>query len=427
MLDSFRGDRHFSQITLGPFSPSEHKLYLQTLVGGPEMSDSLVEKLYDGTEGNPFFTKEMVRALLDSGGIAKDHTGAWNLTGETGLATDSLPATIQQVVERRIERLPEDLRDVLRVASVIGKTFDSRDLETLVDRKGDVEDALDRLILDGLIEEERESRGDRLTFSSGVVRDVLYAELSRRQRRSLHRKYAEHIEKRHEGRLERIYPQLVYHYSQADIGEKTVEFALRLARASLDAFSPDEATRAVKTALEFLDDEWEGEPWREGEAHMMLAQAAKMSGDIEGALREVESANKIFEKTKDSPLAIHALLLAAETAWQARRIDETRRWIERGLPAARAAGDTDSLKQLLSLAGSLANLLGEYEKADQYGDEALRLVPETAASETEEELPRGGTLVVALVNPINTLDPPSLELMEEAEILDKCVRDSATH
>jgi predicted ATPase len=172
MLDSFRGDRHFSQITLGPFSPSEHKLYLQTLVGGPEISDSLIEKLYDGTEGNPFFTKEMVRALLDSGGIAKDHTGAWNLTGETGLATDSLPATIQQVVERRIERLPEDLRDVLRVASVIGKTFDSRDLETLVDRKGDVEDAIDRLILDGLIEEERESRGDRLTFSSGIVRDV---------------------------------------------------------------------------------------------------------------------------------------------------------------------------------------------------------------------------------------------------------------
>src|SRR5262249_27090028 len=306
-----------------------------------------------------FFTKEMVRSLLDSGGITKDDTGAWNLTGETGLATDSLPATIQQVVERRIERLPEDLRDILRIASVIGKTFDSRDLEMLVDGKGNVDDAIDRLILDGLIEEERESRGDRLTFSSGVVRDVLYAELSRRQRRSLHRKYAEHIEKRHEGRLERIYPQLVYHYSQADIGEKTVEFALRLAKVSLDAFSPDEANRAVKTALEFLDDEWEGESWREGEARMILAQAARMSGDIEGALREIESANKILDREKDAPIAISALVAGAEIAWQARRIDETGRWVERGLTAARAAGDTESLKQLLTLAGTLANLLGE--------------------------------------------------------------------
>jgi ABC-type transport system substrate-binding protein len=417
MLDSFRGDRHFSLTTLGPFSPSEHRLYLQTLVGGPELGNSLVEKLYDGTEGNPFFTKEMVRSLMDSGGIAKDDTGAWNLTGETGLATDSLPATIQQVVERRIERLPEDLRDVLSVASVMGKTFDYRDLEMLMEGKGDVEDAIDRLILDGLIEEERESRGDRLTFSSGVVRDVLYAEIPRRRRRTLHRKYAEHIEKRHEGRLERVYPLLVYHYSQADIGEKSVEFALRLARASLEAFSPEEATRAVKTALQFLDEEWEGNRWREGEARMLLAQAYRMTGDIDGALREVESANKIFEREEHSAYAVTTLLLAAEIAWQARRSEETRRWVERGMAAARAAGDTENLRHLLSLAATLANLLGDYQKANDYADEVARLVPETDNVESQEEIPQGGTLVVALANPVNTLEPVLLELVEEGEIL----------
>ncbi|MDQ3668464.1 MAG: hypothetical protein M3410_18205 [Acidobacteriota bacterium] len=124
-----------------------------------------------------------------------------------------LPATIQQAVEKRIERLPENLREILSIASVIGKAFDFRDLETLAQGK-DVEDAIDHLVEEGLIEEERESRGDRLTFSSGVVRDVLYGAISRRKRRSLHRKYAEEIEKRHSGRLERIYPQLVHHFSQ---------------------------------------------------------------------------------------------------------------------------------------------------------------------------------------------------------------------
>ncbi|HWC77446.1 MAG TPA: protein kinase, partial [Blastocatellia bacterium] len=53
MLESFRGDRRFSLITLGPFSPSDHRIYLQTLVGESEMADSLVQKLFDGTEGNP--------------------------------------------------------------------------------------------------------------------------------------------------------------------------------------------------------------------------------------------------------------------------------------------------------------------------------------------------------------------------------------
>src|SRR6185295_16416095 len=112
--------------------------------------------------------------------------------------------------------------------------------------KADVEGAIDKLVEDGLIEEERESRGDRLTFSSAVVRDVLYAAISRRKRRSLHRKYAEHIEKRHSGRLERVYPRLVYHFSQGDVPDKTVEYGLRLAKTALDAFSAEEATRSAK-------------------------------------------------------------------------------------------------------------------------------------------------------------------------------------
>ncbi len=129
MLDSFRGDRRFSAIVLEPFSPAEHRLFLETLIGGPKLSDSLVQKLYEGTEGNPFFTKELVRSLLDSGGIAKDQTGAWSLGASTDLSAGDMPATIQQAVEKRIERLPEELREVLSIASVMGKAFDFRDLE----------------------------------------------------------------------------------------------------------------------------------------------------------------------------------------------------------------------------------------------------------------------------------------------------------
>jgi hypothetical protein len=113
LLESFRGDRRFSPIALGPFSRSEHRLFLETLIGGPELANSLIEKLYDATEGNPFFTKELVRSLLDAGGISKDSTGAWSLAAATDLSTNELPATIQQAVEKRIERLPESLREVL--------------------------------------------------------------------------------------------------------------------------------------------------------------------------------------------------------------------------------------------------------------------------------------------------------------------------
>ena len=417
MLDSFRGDRRFSSIALGSLSPSDHRLFLETLIGGPDLSDTLTKRLFEGTEGNPFFTKELVRSLLDSGGINKDNTGSWTLSADTGISTDALPATIQQAVEKRIERLPEDLREVLSIASVIGKTFDFADLEALAGDNEDVEKAVDRLVDDGLIEEERESRGDRLTFSSAVVRDVLYSGISRRKRRSLHRKYAEHIEKRHRGRLERVYPRLVYHFSQGDVADKTVGYGLQLAKNALDAFSAEEAARSAKTALEFLDEEWEGSRSTEGEARLLLAQAHRMAGEIDGALKETEWAIKIFEREKETQRAVAALVFATETAWQARRVEETTRWVPRAIEAARAIGDTESLRHLLSSAATLANLRGEYERANEYHEEATRLAPGSKDAEAQEEIPKGGRLVVAIANPVKALQPINLELVEEAEIL----------
>ncbi|MFY9551771.1 MAG: ABC transporter substrate-binding protein, partial [Thermoanaerobaculia bacterium] len=416
MLESFTDDPRFVSLTLGPFSPSEHRSLVESLVGAPRVSDELAHRLRGATEGNPFFTKELIRSLVESGGIAIDDTGAWSFSKETELSADALPATIQQAVEKRIERLPEEVRALLSVASVLGRTFDSKDLALLAEDAKDLDDSIDRLVREGMLEEERESRGDRLTFSSGVVRDVLYAALSRRKRRSLHRNYADLLEKRHAGRLERVYPELVHHFSQADVADKTVEYGLRLARKSLDAFSAEDAIRVARIALDYLEDAEEpADRSLEGETRMLLAQAHRMAGGIDAALREAEAAARVFEAEKQTGRAAGAALLAAEAAWQARRIDEARRWVERGIEGGRANADPEHLTKLLSLAATLANLRGEYAKAAAYQAEIERVAPREEAPAAE--IPRGGTLTVAVANPIAATEPGAYETNEEHEVL----------
>ena len=416
MLESFADDPRFVSITLGPFSASEHRSLVQTLVGAATVSDELAARLRDATEGNPFFTKELVRSLVDSGGIAADDTGAWSFAENAEISADALPATIQQAVEKRIERLPQELRDLLSIASVLGKTFDSRDLESLADDSRDLDEDIERLLREGMLEEERESRGDRLTFSSGIVRDVLYGALSRRKRRSLHLKYAELIEKRNAGRLERVYPDLVHHYSQADVPEKTVEYGLKLARKSLDAFSAEDAVRVAKIALDYLEDAEDAEDRkREGQARLLLAQGHRMAGNVDAALREAEAAVRVLEAEKQEAEAAGAVLFVAETAWQARRVDEARRWAERGIETARATRDAEHLSRLLSLAATLANLRGEYAQAAAYQAEIETLTPQEKP--VEQEIPRGGTLVVAVANPIAATEPGRYETNEELEAL----------
>ena len=416
MLDSFADDPRFVSLTLPPFSPSEHRSLVEAVVGAANVSDALVQRIRDATEGNPFFTRELIRSLVESGLIARDDTGAWAFSSREEISADALPATIQQAVEKRIERLPEALRDLLSIASVLGKTFDSRDLETLAEDAKALDDSIDHLILEGILEEDRESRGDRLTFASGIVRDVLYGALSRRRRRSLHRKYAELIEKRAGGRLERVYPDLVQHYWQGDVPEKTVDYGLKLAQKSLDTFSPEDAIRVAKIALEFLEDEeWAGDPALEGEARLLLAQGQRMTGNVDGALREAEAGVRLFEEQKRRDLAADAILFAAETAWQARRIDDARRWVERGIEAARAAGGPEPLAKLLALGATVANLRGEFARAAAYQSEIETLLPREKASSAE--IPRGGTLSVAMANPIAAIDPAIYDTTEEHEVL----------
>jgi ABC-type transport system substrate-binding protein len=416
MLDSFADDPRFVSMTLPPFSPSEHRALVESVVGAPKLSEEVCRRLHEASEGNPFFTKELVHSLIDSGGIAKDDTGAWSFAKRTGISTDALPATIQQAVEKRIERLPAELRDFLSTASVLGRSFEFRDLETLSDGTRNLEDSVDRLLAEGILEEERESRGDRLAFSSGIVRDVLYGALSRRRRRSLHRKYAELLERRYAGRLERIYPELVHHFSQGDVPEKTVEYGLQLARKSLETFSPDDTIRATRTALEFLqDEEWAGDRALEGHARLLLAEAQRMGGNPDAALREAEEAVAVLDREGQAEKALTGIVFAAETSWQGRRTEETRRWAERGIEVARAVGKTEPLRVLLSLAAAVANMKGEYAKAGAYVSEIDQLKP--GEKPTEEEVPRGGTLVVAMAAPVADLEPSTYQTTEESEVV----------
>ncbi|HLN93478.1 MAG TPA: ABC transporter substrate-binding protein, partial [Thermoanaerobaculia bacterium] len=173
---------------------------------------------------------------------------------------------------------------------------------------------------------------------------------------------------------------------------------------------------AAKTALEYLEDEeWNGDRSLEGDARALLAEAHRISGNAEGALREAEAAARLYEREKQPEKAISAILFAAETAWQGRRMEETRRWAERGIELARSLDKPLALAKLLSIAATVANLRGEHARATAYLAEIEKLAPKEKTQ--REEIPRGGTLVVAMSNPLANLEPGTYETTEEHEVI----------
>jgi ABC-type transport system substrate-binding protein len=304
---------------------------------------------------------------------------------------------------------------------VLGRGFELRDLEALLEERSGVEARskleahLDRLVADGLLEEDRSSRADRLVFSSGVLRDVLYAAIPRRRRRSLHQRVAEHLERRWSGRLERVVPQLFFHCEQGDLAEKCVEYGLAAARFQLETFSPDDAARTLRTVLEFLRDEGfeGGVAGVETEARRLLAAAHRQAGDVAAALAELETALARCDQG-DTAHRLELTALAAATAWEGRRIADTQRWVDEGLAAARAAGDHDELQRLLTLGATVANLAGRQAQATEYLSELESLAPAVASA---ADLPLGGIARVGMPMVLRAADPVMATTVEEAEVL----------
>ena len=421
LLESFRGAPGFLRFDLRSFAPEAHRTFVGHLLGDEHVSGELARELFEATDGNPFFTQELVHALLSSGSISRDGSGAWHVAAAREIRSDELPGTIQQAVEKRIHGLPDELRELLASAAVLGKACEVRDLAFLVQDEKKAEEGVDRLLDLGLLEEQRGSHRDRVAFVSGVLRDLVYGQLTRRARRALHRRWAEELERRHAGRLDRVRAQLLLHCAQADLAEKVLEHGPPAIRLALDSFSPEEAVRSAETVLDFLDERAAPERCElEGDVRLLLSEAQRLLRNTEAAIKQAASAARLFQEAERPVRAVEAMRAAAETAWEARSIEEAQRWLVAGLATARSAGEREHQRRLLELGATLANLRGEYARGLEYMREVDVLRGEKARDALEETstmLVHGGRLVVALGVQVRTLDPALALMNEEIEVL----------
>lgn len=214
----------------------------------------LATAIHEETEGNPFFVKEVLRHLAETGAVYR-REGRW----VTGLPTEELgiPEGVRDVVGRRLSRLSGTANDVLRLAAVVGFEFDLTVLAAVADLGEEtLLGALDEAVAAHLVTEVQDL-GVRGRFTHALVRDTLYDELSPARRVALHRRVADVIETSYAGRLENHLPALAHHYTRAAAPAtettKAVTYATQAGDHALAQLANEDASRYYTQALELLD------------------------------------------------------------------------------------------------------------------------------------------------------------------------------
>lgn len=324
----------------------------------------LAERLRERTDGNPFFLVEFAR-------LAREQRGRDDLDG-------SLPVAVSDVLNQRLLRLPEDTVAALRVAAVIGRTFDTPTLAAVTGiDEDDVLDVIEPAQAAGLV---REDGIDLFLFAHALVRDTLQAGLSASRRTRTHARIAAALEGEPGRELE-----LALHWRSA--GPPYADRAWRAAAAAaglarrLHAY--DQAAELLVSALESLADDPEAtfadrydlemalvDAYRWGAQHPELVATVERAIETGKQMRDPEAVARAAISTTmgalwrsappgqvnelvvgalrgsldrlpagDSPLRCRTLLALANEGYNVNSYDIQRELVDAGLAMARRIGD----------------------------------------------------------------------------------------
>ena len=268
----------------------------------------LARAVHEETEGNPFFVREVLRHLAETGAIDR-REGGW--TTRLPVEEFGIPESVRDVVRRRLSRLSDGANRTLRIAAVVAAEFELPVVQTAGD--------LDEETVLSSLEEAAEARlvietkgmNHKYRFAHALVRDTLYGEISGSRRAALHRRVAEAIEMLEGPARDDHLPALVHHWARANPSAagtaKAIGYATRAGDRALAQLAHDEAAAYYRQALELR--EVSGEPPDASHCELLisLGEAQRRVGDPDHRATLLD-AGRVAEQLGDAALVARAAL-----------------------------------------------------------------------------------------------------------------------
>jgi class 3 adenylate cyclase len=244
------GKSYYNRIGLTQLTPQSSAELVQAILEGGEVVPELRELILDRAGGNPLFMEEFTHTLVENGSIEKtNHRYALSIK-----ASDiQVPDTIQGIIAARMDRLEDNLKRTMQVASVIGRDFAFRILQTITGMREELKSHL--LNLQGLEFVYEKSLFPELEyiFKHALTQEVAYNSLLLKRRKEIHERIGQAIEQIYAERLQEFYEMLAYHYAKSENLEKTYQYMKLSGEKSMRSYSTWEAFRFYREAINALN------------------------------------------------------------------------------------------------------------------------------------------------------------------------------
>lgn len=395
---------YWTQLSLTEFTPPQTAQLIQLKLAqlsnaaGP-LPATLLQRITERTQGNPFYIEELVNLLADQ---QLDPTDA------DSLATLDLPDSLHRLIISRIDQLDEGPRNTLKVASVIGRLFKASWLWGAYPQLGATEQIRAHLNTLSALELTSLDRTDpelEYLFKHVITQEVAYQSLTYATRAALHEQIGRYIEKGY-GDEDPI-DLLAHHYGLSNNTVKQAEYFRRAGDAAAARYANDSAIEyysrllpllpaAEKMPVMFalgemwkLDGSWSNaemlylqllsiattlnDPLAAGRAWSELSDVQSSQGDHQLALKGNAHALEYAQQADSLFLQTRILLRKGWILSYRGELDEAVAVSEQAIDLSTQLGDERLLALSLKLQGYMHTLQGKFQRANTSFYRALEI------------------------------------------------------
>jgi tetratricopeptide (TPR) repeat protein len=330
-LSALRRLEAFAEMPLSPLRPAAIGLLVESVLGHQSSDQALVDEITKRAVGNPLFAREYALLLTTD---PHRESGSRHVARPLPAGSDTVPVTVRSLIASRLDALPPSDDLALKAASVIGDRF-TVDLLAGV-YPGDPHGKPLDTILESLTERQLiapEGIDKRnFVFPHALIREVTYEQLTREQRRHLHRRAAETIERERRSDLRQDIALLAHHWSHAEVPDFAMEFSDRAASQALAAGAFEEADRLLSTCIQLAKDQGPDVAVADRiRWYRQVADARHGMGQLESRSAAAHHALRLAGRSR-SHSSMGLLVQATGQLWRMK--------IGRALPAAWQVADT---------------------------------------------------------------------------------------
>ena len=251
--------RHCEELRLNLLTEGDVANYLVTRFVGSSLPARLTRMIHQRTEGNPLFIVNMMD-YLTARGVLVEIAGQWQLTAAVEEAETGVPESIQQLIEKHIERLSPEEQRVLEVASVAGAEFSAAAVAAGVKVEvGEIEARCVRLArrdqfvrISGMEEWPDGTVSTRYRFLHALYQEVWYEPVPVGQRLSLHRWIGEREEQAYKEQVKEIAAELAVHFERGRDYRRAVQYSGQAGENAILRSAHVEAIQHLTKALQLL-------------------------------------------------------------------------------------------------------------------------------------------------------------------------------